>query len=346
MRTLRDFNFNKKKVLVRCDFNIPIDEKGNILDDFRIEQTIPTIKYLVKRGAKIILMSHLGKPKGKFVRSLTLNKIKLRLKKYLNLPVIKLNNCVGREVEVAVDEMRPKDIILLENLRFHKEEERGDLNFAKKIAKLGDIFINEAFSACHRFHASITGIPKYLSHGSGLLLEKEIKNLKKITRKPILPLIAIFGGKEGDFKVINKISKIATSILIGYLIKKQIEEEKVILKCPKKIIFPVDGIEYNNNLDIGPKTLKIFKKEISKAKTIFWSGPLGKIEEKRYCKGTKDVARTIIKSGAFSVVGGGETVEFIRKLNLFDKFSHISTGGSAMLSYLAGDKLPGIEALK
>jgi len=178
-------------------------------------------------------------------------------------------------------------------------------------------------------------------------LQKEIENLKKIIEKPPLLLVAIFGGREADFRVINKISKIAKAILIGFLIKKEIEREKIALKYPRKIIFPIDGVDKKGeNFDIGPRTIDIFKKEISKAKTIFWSGPLGKIEEKKFQRGTKEIAKAIIESGALSVIGGGETVEFFNKIGLAKKFSHLSTGGSAMLAFLAGEKLPGIEALK
>jgi len=346
MKTLKDFDFKDKRVLVRCDFNVPLDERGDILDDFRIKQTIPTIQYLIRKGTRIILMSHLGKPKGKLIEILKLDKVQEKLIKYLNLPVIKMNDCIGKEIEKRTKEMKLGQVLLLENLRFHKEEEEGDLNFAKKLAKLGDIFINEAFSACHRPHASIVGVPKYLPSGMGFLLEKEIKNLKKIIEKPTLPLVAIFGGKEGDFKAINKISEVTSSVLIGYLIKKQIEEEKIVLQHPEKIISPVDGIEENSNLDIGPKTLEIFNREILKAKTIFWSGPIGKVEEDKYQRGTKEIANSIIKSGAFSVVGGGETVEFLNEAGIIDKFSHVSTGGNAMFSFLAGEELPGIKVLK
>jgi phosphoglycerate kinase len=346
VKGLKDFDVKDMRVLVRCDFNVPLNEKGDILDDFRIKQTIPTIEYLRESKAKIILMSHLGKPKGEFIKSLKLDRIQEKLSDYLNSPVLKAEDCVGEEVEKLTRDMRPGEVLILENLRFHKEEEEGNLEFAKSLARLGDIFINEAFAACHRSHASIVGIPKYLPSGIGFLLEKEIENLKKIIEKPELPLVAIFGGKEGDFKAINRISEITSSVLIGYLIKKQIEETKIALRYPEKIISPIDGIEENNNLDIGPKTLKIFNNEILKAKTIFWSGPIGKVEEDKYQRGTKEIANSIIKSGAFSVVGGGETVEFLNEAGIIDKFSHVSTGGNAMFSFLAGEELPGITALK
>jgi len=384
MKTLRDFNLKGKRVLVRCDFNVPLSEKGEIakrtsssslpslppemkvLDDFRIRKTIPTIKYLIKKGAKVILMSHLGRPEGR-QEKYSLKPIAKRLEKLLKKKIhpvksslrevfakdeqfnrVKfLDDCIGEKVEKEIEKMKEKDVILLENLRFHKEEEENETEFAKDLSKLGQIYLNDAFAVCHRSHASVVGIPKYLPSGIGLLLEKEIENFKKIIEKPPLPLVAIFGGREADFRVINKISKIAKAILIGFLIKKEIEREKIALKYPRKIIFPIDGVDKKGeNFDIGPRTIDIFKKEISKAKTIFWSGPFGKIEEKKFQRGTKEIAKAIIESGALSVIGGGETVEFFNKIGLAKKFSHLSTGGSAMLAFLAGEKLPGIEALK
>jgi len=241
--------------------------------------------------------------------------------------------------------MQPGEILLLENLRFHKEEEEGDLDFAKELSKLGDIYINEAFSVCHRSHASIVGLPRYLPSGAGLLLEKEIEVLTNLMEGPEKPLLAIIGGKKVETKVklIDKISEISDSVLIGGLIKKEIEEKKIKLKNPQKIISPVDNIL---TFDIGPKTIEHFKEKISKAKTIFWNGPLGMTEEEEFTKGSKEIAKAIIESGAFSIVGGGETIEFINRIGLIDKFSYVSTGGGAMLAFLAGEKLPGIAALE
>jgi len=344
MKTLKEFKLKNKRVLVRCDFNVPLDQRrGIILDDFRIKETIPTIEYLTKKGAKIILMTHLGRPEGRVVESLRLTPIQDRLMEYLDLSVTKTQDCIGKEVEDWTNEMQSGEILLLENLRFHKEEEENDENFAKELSRLGNIYINDAFGASHRAHASIVGIPKYLPSGAGFLLEKEIKVLSKIIENPEKPLIAIFGGREGDYKAMNKISEKADWILIGGLIQKEMEMKKQNLKYPEKIIKPIDAIDGE---DVGPKTIDLFKEKISQAKTIFWNGPLGKIEEKRFLKGTEEIAKAIIKSGAFSVVGGGETVEFINKIGLIDKFNHISTGGGAMLEFLSGEKLPGIESLK
>ena len=346
MKKISDFNLERKRVLVRCDFNVPLSEEGEILDDFRIKKTIPTIKYLIRKRAKIILMSHLGRPKNR-EEKYSLKNVQKRLEKLLRKKVKFLRDCIGKEVENEVKKMREKDVILLENLRFHREEKENDIKFAKALAKLGEIYINDAFATCHRAHASIVSVPKFLPAGMGLLLEKEIENLRKITKNPTLPLIAIFGGREGNYKAINKISEKAEFILIGHLINREIEEKKIILKHPRKIIFPIDGIGgKEKNFDIGPKTIALFKEKILRSKTIFWSGPLGQIEERKFQKGTREVAKTIVRSNAFSVAGGGETIQFLHKIRLAKKFDHLSTGGNSMFIFLSGEKLAGIEALQ
>lgn len=348
MKTFKNFNFKNekiKKVLVRCDFNVPLSEKGNILDDFRIKSTLPTIQYLIKEKARIILMSHLGRPKGKVVEGLRLAPIQKLLEKYLNLPLKKSEDCIGKETEELINKMESGEILLLENLRFHREEEENDNIFARKLAGLGDIYINDAFGASHRSHASIVGIPKYLPSGAGLLLEKEIGVLTNLMENPQKPLLAIIGGAKVETKteLINKISKITDFVLIGGLIKKEIEEKKIFLNCPKKIVAPFDEPEKR---DIGEKTIKLFKEKILSAKTILFNGALGQIEKEEFTKGTEEILKAIIQSGAFSVVGGGEMVEFVNKLGLIEKFNHVSTGGGAMIAFLSGEKLPGIAALE
>jgi len=345
MKTLKDFDFKNKRVLVRCDFNVPLDDKGLISDDFRIKQTIPSIEYLIKKGAKLLLMSHLGRPEGKVIESLRLTPIQDKLMEYLDLSVAKANDCLGKEIEKWVQKMQPGEILLLENLRFHKEEEENEENFARELSKSGDIYINDAFGASHRSHASIVGIPKFLPSGIGFLLEKEVKILTDLMENPKKPLLAIIGGKKVETKVklIDKISGIADFLLIGGLIQKEIKEKNIQLKYPQKIVEPIDGID---NKDIGLKTIEIFKEKIKTAKTIFWNGPLGQIEEEKFAKGTEEIVKSILESRAFSIVGGGETVEFINKIGLAEKFNHVSTGGGAMLEFLSGEKLPGLEVLK
>ncbi len=283
---------------MRCDFNVPLDEKGAILDDFRIKQTLPTIRYLFKRGAKIILISHLGRPSGIDSR-------------YSLKPV-----------ERRLEELLKQKITLLENLRFNKGEQENSKDFAQELAKLGDIYINDAFSVCHRKHASIVSLPKLLPSAAGLLLQKEVKMLSRIIEKPKRPLVVIIGGVKAKTKrkLLKKFQEQADHLLLG-----------------GKIGGP--------GLDIAPKTIKQFSEIIKNAKTILWSGPLGKIEDKRYMKGSLAVAKAIIKSSAFSVVGGGDTNAFLAKHGLRDKFGYVSTGGGAMLEFLSGNKLPGLEAL-
>ncbi len=390
MKTLKDFNFKNKKILLRCDFNVPLSKEGLVLDDFRIKQTIPTIEYLLKEGAKVILMSHLGDPNGKIVESLRLTPIQEKLMEYLDLSVVKANDCIGKDVEGWVNQMKEDEILLLENLRFHKEEEdlsAGGENFAKELAKLGDIYINDAFGVCHRSHASVVGLPKYLPAGAGLLLEKEIKTLSNVLEKPWRPLVTIIGGIKisTKIKIIEQFFSLADHLLIGgeiantilsgkgILIGRPLPEKEILEKIEKidltslKIHLPVDGIislkdrgedfirqgaigtakKEEAVFDIGPETIKIFKKIINEAKMIVWNGPLGFFEDKKFEKGTQEIAEEITRNhAAFKIVGGGETISAVAKFGLLDKFDHVSTGGGAMLEFLAGEKLPGIEALK
>jgi 3-phosphoglycerate kinase len=340
-KSLRDFNFNGKRVLVRCDFNVPLSEQGDILDDFRIKAVIPTIEYLVKNKAKVILISHLGE-------LITLKPIALRLEKLLDKKIKFLGDCVEENVKKEINEIKNTEIALLENLRLHKGEKNNDLEFAKQLAELGDIYINDAFAVCHREHASVVGIPKILPSAAGILLEREIRVLQKIMRNPEKPLIAIIGGKKVGTKcrLINKISESADFVLIGNLLRDQIKQKNLKLRFPKKIIFAIDGVlSDEKELDIGPKTIKIFKEKILTAKTIFWNGPLGKTEEKKFTKGSLAIAQAIIKSEAHSIAGGGETIAFLKQQDVIDEFDYISTGGGAMLKFLSNESLPGLEAL-
>jgi phosphoglycerate kinase len=346
MKTINEFDLRGKKVLVRCDFNVPVDEKGNILDEFKIRETLPTIKYLIDNEAKIILMSHLGDPEGLIKEEFRLEPIRKRLTELLGIEVLMALDCIGGEVETMANNLKTGQVMLLENLRFHKEEEENDIAFSKNLAKLANIYINDAFGTCHREHASIVGVAKLLPSGAGLLLVKEITTLKRMMDNPAKPLIAIIGGKkvETKAKFINKISEIADCILVSGLIAKEIEQKGTILSHAEKVVKPVD--ERDGGKDIGPKTTELFKEKILAAKTIFWNGPFGKIEEEEFARGTKEIAEAIIESKAFSVVGGGETAEFLSKIGLVSQFNHVSTGGGAMLSFLAGEELPGLEALK
>jgi len=309
MKTIKDFNVKGKKVLVRCDFNVPLDSKGKIIDDFRIKQTLPTLKYLEKQGAKLILMSHRSDGNN-------LDVVWQQIRKYL----------------------KTKDIVFLKNLRFNKGEKKNSNQFARKLAGLADIYVNDAFGACHRNHASIVGVSKYLPSGAGFLLEKEVKILSQVLRNPKRPLVAIIGGVKitSKAKVINQFLKISEDVLIGGRIGMDFSFTSPKLHIP---------IDYNENFDIGPQTIKIFSRIIKNAKTIVWAGPMGKFEDKLYEKGTKKIAQEIANSRAFKIAGGGDTVSALRKYKLRNKFDHVSTGGGAMLSFLSGDELPGLKAL-
>lgn len=342
MKTIREIDLKEKRVLVRCDFNCPLDEKGNILEDWRIEATLPTIEYLIKNKARVILMSHLGRPEGKKIKKFNLNVIQNRLFEYLDLSILKAPDCIGENIEKMTKELSNGEVLLLENLRFHKEEEENDKNFAKKLASLGDIFVQDAFGACHNVHASIVGIPNYLPACAGFLLKKEVENLTKILKNFKRPLVIILGGVKIETKlpVIKNFLTISDFILIGGKLSEEIEKTKI--SHPK--LYAAKRVK--DYEDLIKDDIDKFKEIISKAKTIFWNGPLGYFEKKEFEKGTKEIALTIAKSNAFKVAGGGETILAILKYNLKKKFNFISTGGGAMLNFLAGKKLPGIEAIK
>lgn len=345
MRTIKDLNVKNKRVLVRCDFNVPLNEKGEIEDDFRIKQTIPTIKYLIKNGAKVILMSHLGRPEGKVVESLRLTSVQKKLAEYLDAQVAKAADCIGKEVEKKTIEMKEGEILLLENLRFHKEEKKNYGNFAKEISKLADIYINDAFGVSHRTQASIIGVPKYLPSAAGLLLEKEIKILSRVIEDPWRPLVAIIGGVkiESKIKVIKQFLEKADHLLIGgkisnailaskgICIGKPLPSKEVMKEIEKfkltstKLHLPVDAIASPDEtgkfytresaparvrkdeklLDIGPETIQIFSKIIKNAKMIVWSGPLGFFEEPLFEKGTKAIAEEIARNHRAFKIVGG-----------------------------------------
>lgn len=339
MKTLREANIKKgTRVLVRCDFNCPIDKNGNVLEAYRIEKTLPTINYLLEKNARIILMSHLDDPKGKIIENLRLTPIADALFSYLDLSILKAPDCVGENIRKMVEEMQEGEILLLENLRFHKEEEANVELFAQKLASLGEVYVNDAFGVCHRAHASIVGVPKFLPSFAGFLLESEIKNLSKILENPARPLVAVFGGAKIETKLptVQRFLNLADFVLIGGKIAKEIN-----FSHPKLY----NAIDFNQGFDIGDKTIKKFQDIISRAKTIIWNGPMGIFEKPEFEKGTKEIAKAISESKAFKVAGGGETLLAISKYCLEKKFDFLSTGGGAMLEFLAGKELLGIEEI-
>ncbi len=395
MRLLKDIDVTQKRVLLRCDLNVPRDASGKVLEDFRLRKIIPTIEYLLQRQAKIILLGHFGRPweEATFPRSVLLKKkYSLApqadyLSRILNRPILFLEDCIGKDIEKRVSEMKPGDIILLENVRFYREEKDNDLEFAKKLASLGEVFVNDAFSVSHRMHASVVSIPKYLPSCAGFLMEEEVKNLSKVIEDPKRPLIAIVGGAKLETKIqaIIKFLEIADHLLIGgriantilaakgiaigrFLINPELEKmaAKIELTNPK-IHLPIDGKvslvpidpEYihvaavgkirkeEECFDIGPETVELFSGILKIAKTIVWNGPLGYFENEKFAKGTLSIAEAIARSKAFSIAGGGDTVAFLHKYGFLDKFNHVSTGGGAMLDFIAKNgRLPGIEVLE
>ena len=388
MRTLRDFNFKNKRVLVRVDFNVPLGNDGRVdgKEDWRLEAALPTIHYLLGQKAKIILLAHLGRPGGKIVESLRLDPIAQRLEELLNQPVVKLDDCLGQEVEERLKNIQAGEIFLLENLRFQAGEKNNQSDFAQQLAKLGEIYVNDAFGTIHRAHASIVGLPQYLPHRAGLLLEKEIKALSKVLLQPVHPLVVIIGGVKisTKIKVIKNFLKQADNLILGgalantvirakgFAIGKSVVEEEIVDEVKKleltntKLHIPVDVVasidaqgqapsrivpvgktkEKEMILDIGPDTIQLFNRIISQAKMIVWNGPMGVFEVAKFASGSRAVARVVAQSSAFSVVGGGDTITLLEQLNLISQIGHISTGGGAMLRFLAEEKLPGLEALE
>ncbi len=349
MNTVFKADIQGKRILVRCDVNVPLDASGNILDDFRIRQIIPTLEYLLSKGARtLFLLSHLGDPGGKVVESLRLDPIQKRLSQLLDKPIFKTSDCLGREAFVFAKEMPEGSIVLLENVRFHQEEEQNDRGFAKQLAMLGDVYVNDAFSASHRRHATLATLPRLLPSFAGLLLDKEVSTLEYFSQKPERPFVVVVGGKKVKDKLsfIDAISKTADFVLLGNLLSQEVSKQNVRFLHPEKIILPKDGIPgQGKEYDIGPETQKLFLEKIAQAKSVFWTGPLGWIEQEQYAQGSLALAHAIIKHSEFSVAGGGNMSEFLDMYSLRDKFSYVSTGGGATLAFLAGEKLPGLAAL-
>ena len=387
-KTIRDIDIKNKRVLMRVDFNVPLDDKLLVTDDNRIRAALPTIKYAVEKGAKVVLASHLGRPDGKVVDKMRLDPAAKALEKLLGKKVTKLNECIGEDVKDFINGMKPGDVALLENLRFHAEEEKNDPAFVKALASLGDIYVNDAFGTAHRAHASTEGLAHQLPAVAGFLMEKEIEYLGAATANPKKPFVAILGGAKVSDKiaVINNLLGKVDSIIIGggmaytflkaqgknigssKLEKDKLEVASEILKNAKdkkvNIVLPIDHVvadkfDANANtktvgedipdgwmaLDIGPKTVELFKKSLKDAKTIVWNGPLGVFEMDKFQNGSKAVAEYVATLKAVSIIGGGDTAAMVSKFGLESKMTHISTGGGASLEFLEGKALPGVVAL-
>ncbi|WP_264535627.1 phosphoglycerate kinase [Flavobacterium sp. N1736] len=393
MKTLNDFDFKNKKAIIRVDFNVPLDENFNVTDATRIEAAKPTIDAILKQGGSVILMSHLGRPKGT-EEKYSLKHILKTASEILGVPVQFAENCVGEVAQSAAKNLKPGEVLLLENLRFHAEEEAGDVAFAKELASLGDIYVNDAFGTAHRAHASTTIIAQFFPTEKcfGTLLAKEIESLNKVLKNSEKPVTAVLGGSKVSSKITvieNILDKVDHMIIGGGMtftfIKAQggkvgdsiCEDDKQelaleILRLAKEkgvqIHIPVDVIaadDFSNTantkvvdvreipdgwqgLDAGPKSLENFKKVILESKTILWNGPLGVFEMESFAKGTialGDYIAEATEKGAFSLVGGGDSVAAVKQFGFEDKMSYVSTGGGAMLEMLEGKVLPGIAAI-
>jgi phosphoglycerate kinase len=382
--SIRDLDLKNKTVFIRVDFNVPLAPGGQeITSDKRIRASLPTIRYALEHGAAVILASHLGRPKGKPNPEMSLKPAAVRLSELLGQPVQMAPDCVGPEV----DKLRPKpgEVLLLENLRFHAEEEKNDPGFSRQLAALCDVYVNDAFGSAHRAHASTVGMIQYVKQAaSGLLMDKELEYLDKATRNPARPCIAILGGAKVSDKieVIENLMKFVDQILIGGAMaytfmkaqgkpvgKSLVEEDKVHLakellaRAGGKLLLPTDHVVATElkegaenrvvteipdgmiGVDIGPATITAYASAISKAKTIIWNGPMGVFEKPPFDRGTVALAKAIAASGAVSVVGGGDSEKAVKSAGVADKISHISTGGGASLEFLAGIELPGVAAL-
>jgi phosphoglycerate kinase len=392
MRTIDDFNFKEKKVLIRVDFNVPL-EKGRVTDTTRIRSAVPTILKIIKDGGACILMSHLGRPNG-FDDQFSLIQIKSELDKILKIKTKFCTDCIGPMAEEMSQQLLMGEVLLLENLRFYSEETKGDEDFSKKLSQHASCYVNDAFGTAHRAHASTTVVAKYFENKFfGKLLEKEVLALKKVMSNGTSPILAVLGGSKISSKIpiieniIDKVDdiiigggmsftfikalggKIGSSIHEDSMTEKalsilELAEQKntkihlpVDVVCAKEFkegaeskIFAIDSIsdEYEG-LDSGPKSLEKFKKIIMSSKTILWNGPVGVFELESFSKGTQEIGTAIAestKSGAFSLVGGGDSVAAVKKFKLENEVSYVSTGGGAMLESLEGKILPGIGALK
>ena len=382
--SIRDLDLKGKRVFMRVDFNVPLAPGGQeITSDKRIRAALPTIRYALEQGAALVLASHLGRPKGKPNPEMSLKPVAQRLSELLGMPVAMAPDCIGEEVEKMLP--KPGEILLLENLRFHPEEEKNDPEFSRKLARLGDVYVNDAFGTAHRAHASTVGIIDYLKPAAaGLLMEKELEYLEKCTQNPERPCVGILGGAKVSDKieVIENLLKFADRLLIGGAMaytflksqgkpvgKSLVEDDKLDLakglleKAGDRIMLPVDHVvvevleenapsevvteipEGKMGVDIGPATREAYAAVLKTAKTIIWNGPMGVFEKKPFDAGTVAVAKAVAESGALSVVGGGDSEKAVKAAGVADKISHISTGGGASLEYLAGLTLPGVAAL-
>ncbi len=388
-KSVRDLELARKRVFIRVDFNVPIQD-GKVGDDTRIQAALPTIRLVKDKGGKVILASHLGRPKGERKPEYSLAPVAERLSELLGEEVVFVDDCIGEKVQKAVSALKEGQVLLLENVRFYPGETKNDPEFARALAALADEYVNDAFGTAHRAHASTVGVPQVLGRGAaGLLIEKELEALSRVLYEAEKPVVAIFGGAKVSDKieVLENFLNLADCILLGggmafTFLKAQgkevgkslVEEDKLgvarqfldealrrklfvglpldVVVAPKleagveSRVVSVDEIPADwMGLDVGPKTIQEFRRKLADAKTIIWNGPLGVFEIEQFAKGTLAIAEAVADSGAFSLVGGGDSVSAVNKAGVAEKISHISTGGGASLEFLAGKELPGIAVL-
>lgn len=387
--TIKDLDLQGKRLFIRVDFNVPLDA-GQVSDDTRIRASLPTIQYAIEHGAKVILASHLGRPKGTVNAKYSLKPVATRLSELLGHPAKFANDGIGPEVEAEVNRLQNGEVILLENLRFHAEEEKNEENFSRKLAALCDLYVNDAFGAAHRAHASTAGMTAFVKRAaSGFLMERELEYLGKALYNPEQPFIVILGGAKVSDKieVIENLLKSADVLLIGGAMaytflkaqefkigKSLVEDDK--LELAKQLMdkararnvrleLPVDHVvakkldpiedlrtttitdtaDDEAGFDIGPETVKKYRKEIAQAKTIVWNGPMGIFEKDAFAQGTKEIAQAVAESEGTTIVGGGDSVAAVNQAGFSERISHVSTGGGASLEFLSGIELPGVKAL-
>lgn len=391
MRTIDELTLDEKRVLIRVDYNVPLDDEGNVVDDTRIRASLPTLRYAMEAGARLVLASHLGRPRGQVVPELTLEPAGARLAELLNTEVIFADDCIGDGPRKLVSDLRDGGIVLLENTRFHAGEEANDEEFSHAMASLADAYVNDAFGTLHRAHASTAGVPALMKDkAAGFLVKKETEILSQLRTGAERPFVVVLGGAKVSDKigVIRGLLPLADSFLVGggmaltFLAARGVDvgdslvEDKAldrardllaaVEKAGKRMLLPVDHVAATElaedaepqlidgeavpaglkALDVGPATVEAFEREILRAKTIFWNGPLGVYEYTPFRTGTEKLAKTIAYAGAFSVVGGGDSAAAVQRLGIAEKFTHVSTGGGASLEYLEGRELPGLKALE
>jgi phosphoglycerate kinase len=391
IKGIQEISIKEKRVFLRFDFNVPLDSSGQVGDDTRLRRALPTLRYAMGQGARCILASHLGRPKGERRPELTLQPVASKLSQLLDVPVNFVPDCIGVEVSAAVGHLSSGELLLLENLRFYPGETKNDPTFASQLADLAEVYVNDAFGTAHRAHASTVGVPTLLAQkAAGLLMKEELDNLGRALENPIRPVVALFGGAKVSDKlaILSHFVRTLDGVLIGggmantFLRAKglavgtskveddmletarQILQEAELTGC--RVLLPQDVVVATSienpgpvstvgvtaipsdsmALDIGSQTIQEFTREIQRAATLIWNGPMGVFEEDAFAEGTNDIAHAVAASEAFSLVGGGDTIRAVRKAGIENQVSYISTGGGAFMEFLEGKKLPGVEALE